>query len=104
MALSEYPSTQQLKDLAAQYADLEVTRDDSLDAGNCESGTDDFLAEYFKGRTSIKVSIVERDGTAQESVLLENPASYALGSQLRKPHIGGVYISDYTEITIKERE
>lgn len=33
-----------------------ITRQDSLDAGNCESGTDDFLEEYFEGRTSVKVS------------------------------------------------
>ena len=51
MALSESPSTTELKEVAAQYPDIEVTRQDSLDAGNCESGTDDFIENYFKGKT-----------------------------------------------------
>ena len=56
MALSESPSTTELKEVAAQYPDVEVTRQDSLDTGNCESGTDDFLEQFFNGRTSVKVS------------------------------------------------
>lgn len=56
MALGEYVTTHQLKDLAAQYPDMEITREDSLNAGNCESGTDEFLETYFGERTSVKVS------------------------------------------------
>lgn len=56
MALSENPTSQQLKDLAAQYPDLEVTRQDSLNAGNCETGTDDFIEGYLDGKTTVKVS------------------------------------------------
>jgi len=56
MALSENPTVEELKELAAQHPDLEVTRLDSMMAGNCEGGTDDFIAEYFEGQTSVKVS------------------------------------------------
>jgi hypothetical protein len=45
-----------LKELAEKHGDLEITRGDSLNAGNCTSGTDEFIAEYFKGRDSVKVS------------------------------------------------
>ena len=51
MALSEYPSVEELKELAEKYGDVEITRADSLNAGNCESGTDDFIENYFKGKT-----------------------------------------------------
>ena len=56
MAISENPTRQQLKDLAAQYPDLEITRMDSLEAGNCLEGTDEFIEEYFRGCDSVKVS------------------------------------------------
>jgi hypothetical protein len=56
MALSESPDATELKEVAAQYPDVEVTRQDSLDAGNCESGTDDFIETNLQGRTSVKVS------------------------------------------------
>ena len=51
MALSESPTATELKEVAAQYPDVEITRQDSLDAGNCESGTDDFIEANFKGKT-----------------------------------------------------
>jgi hypothetical protein len=54
MTLSESPTVEELKTLATQHSDLEITRDDSINAGNCESGTDDFLDAFFKGRTSVK--------------------------------------------------
>jgi hypothetical protein len=60
VALSENPTTQQLKDLAAQYADVEVTRSDSLNVGNCEGGTDDFIEGQLNGRKSVKVSELVR--------------------------------------------
>ncbi len=56
MALSEDPTVEELKELAEKYPDLEVTRLDSLMAGNCEEGTDDFIKEYFEGQTTVKVS------------------------------------------------
>ncbi len=56
MALSENPTVQQLKDLAAQYPDLEITLLDSNAAGNCESGSIDFLERNFDGRESVKAS------------------------------------------------
>ena len=56
MALSEYPTVEELKELVIKHPDLVITRDDSLDAGNCESGTDDFLEEYFEDRDSVKAS------------------------------------------------
>ena len=56
MALSENPGVEELKELAKKYANVEVTRDDSLNAGNCESGTDEFIEDYFEGRESVKVS------------------------------------------------
>ena len=56
MALSENPTVLQLKEVAEQHPNLEITRTDSLLAGNCEGGTDDFIEEYFKGRNSVKVS------------------------------------------------
>ena len=56
MALSEYPSVAELKELAEKYGDVEITRADSLNAGNCDSGTDDFIETNLQGRTSVKVS------------------------------------------------
>ncbi len=56
MALSENPTVEELKELAAKHGDLEITRQDSIAAGNCASGTDDFLDTFFKGRTSVKAS------------------------------------------------
>jgi len=56
MALSNNPTVEELKEFAALHPDLEVTRLDSLNVGNCEGGTDDFIAEYFEGQTSVKLS------------------------------------------------
>ncbi len=56
MALSEDPTVEELKELAAKHGNLEVTRDDSLNVGNCESGTDDFIEGCLNGRTTVKVS------------------------------------------------
>src|SRR5436305_15263758 len=56
MALSEYATVEELKELVEKHPDLEVTRDDSLAAGNCESGTDDFIEGCLGGRTTVKVS------------------------------------------------
>ncbi len=56
MALSENPTVEELKELAALHPDIEVTRLNSLMAGNCEEGTDDFIKEYFEGQTTVKVS------------------------------------------------
>lgn len=56
MALSENPGVAELKELVTKNPDLEITRDDSLNAGNCESGTDDFIEEYFENRDSVKAS------------------------------------------------
>ncbi len=58
MALSESPDATELKEVAAQYPDVEVTRQDSLDAGNCESGTDDFIEANFKGKTIKVIDLV----------------------------------------------
>jgi hypothetical protein len=54
MKLSENPSAEELTALVRDYPDLEITKQDSDAAGNCESGTEDFLDMYFNGRTSVK--------------------------------------------------
>ena len=54
--LSEYPTATELKEVAKQHLDLEITRADSITAGNCTSGTDDFIERSLNGRTSVKVS------------------------------------------------
>ncbi len=54
--LSAYPDATELKEVAQNFLDLEITRDESIAAGNCASGTDEFLEEYFQKRTSVKVS------------------------------------------------
>lgn len=56
MSLAEIPTTQELKELAAKYPDVEITHEDSGNAGNCEIGTNEFIDEYFEGRDSVKVS------------------------------------------------
>ena len=56
MALSDSATVEELKELAAQHPDLEVTRLDSMDAGNCVEGTDDFIEGCLDGKTTVKVS------------------------------------------------
>lgn len=56
MARLKELTIEELTELAAQYPDLEVTRLDSLNAGNCEEGTDDFIEGFFEGQTTAKVS------------------------------------------------
>ncbi len=56
MALSEFPTTQELQELATKYANVEITVSDSIAAGNCVEGTDEFIEEYFEGRESATVS------------------------------------------------
>lgn len=56
MTLSNNPTVEELKELAENYPDLEVTRLDSLMAGNCEEGTDDFIENCLDGQTTAKVS------------------------------------------------
>lgn len=45
----------ELKALCEKYPDVEITRGDSLNAGNCEDGTDYFLADNFPGRDGVTV-------------------------------------------------
>ena len=56
MALSENPTASELKELAEKNPDLEITLRDSTAAGNCESGSIDFLEANFDGRESVKAS------------------------------------------------
>lgn len=44
-----------LKAIAQSNADVVVTRSDSLKSGNCTFGTDEFIKEYFPGKTSVMV-------------------------------------------------
>lgn len=40
-------------ELLRSHADFIVTRQDSIDAGNCSRGTDRFIDEHFPGRTEV---------------------------------------------------
>src|SRR5690349_16787868 len=55
MALSQDPTIAELQALAEKYADEDFTREDSIDAGNCEDGTDEFIEEYLDGQTVFKI-------------------------------------------------
>ena len=41
--------------LIEQYGDLQVRRSDSLKAGNCEAGTDNWIARHFPDRKSVTI-------------------------------------------------
>lgn len=43
------------RELCEQHAELEVTLEDSLAAGNCRPGTEDFRDRFFPSRESVKV-------------------------------------------------
>lgn len=80
MALSENPTIAELQALAEKYADEEFTREDSLDAGNCEEGTDEFIEESLYGRTTFTI----RD------LAPHIESNYGV----RKEQLGGTYILD----------
>ncbi len=44
-----------LKKLCEKYAEVKIVRQDSFDAGNCESGTRDFIELYFPHRRMVRV-------------------------------------------------
>jgi hypothetical protein len=53
MEHSERHST--LKKLARRHGDMIVSRYNSLQAGNCVEGTDEFIGENFAGRTAVTI-------------------------------------------------
>jgi hypothetical protein len=48
------------RELCEQHADLEITLEDSLAAGNCRPGTEDFRDKHFAGRESVTVKELMR--------------------------------------------
>ena len=48
------------RELCEQHTELEVTIEDSLAAGNCRPGTEDFRDKYFPKRESVKVGELMR--------------------------------------------
>jgi hypothetical protein len=48
------------RELCEEYAELEITLEDSLAAGNCRPGTEDFRNKHFPQRESVKVGELVR--------------------------------------------
>lgn len=46
--------------LLERHAEVELSVEDSLAAGNCRPGTDDFVARFFPGRTTVTVKELAR--------------------------------------------
>jgi hypothetical protein len=67
--IAEAEREKKFQELCRQYAELEISIEDSLAAGNCRPGTEDFRKKFFPNRESVKVGELMRfisvDGVRQ---------------------------------------
>lgn len=60
IARQELERDEKFRELLDQHAELELSIEDSLAAGNCRPGTDEFVRRFFPGRTTVKVKELSR--------------------------------------------
>ena len=51
---------EKFRELLERHADIELSIEDSLAAGNCRPGTDEFVNRFFPGRTTASVKELAR--------------------------------------------
>ena len=54
-AMDSPDSSDRRQKLLEEFGDVWVTRTDSVDAHNCDVGTDNFIEQHFPGRTRVRV-------------------------------------------------